>query len=86
MTDLAQEPTAPAARPAPAPAPAPETYAGRGDEVTVVAYPNGPIIVRGPARLVTADGTPIQRRRNTVALCRCGTSMIKPYCDGLING
>jgi CDGSH-type Zn-finger protein len=34
------------------------------------------------------SGEPAQRGRRTVALCRCGVSTIKPYCDGthkLIN-
>ncbi|OZB76819.1 MAG: hypothetical protein B7X41_21550 [Microbacterium sp. 14-71-5] len=32
--------------------------------------------------VVAGDGTPIPRRRRTVALCRCGLSAIKPFCDG----
>ncbi|PJJ72862.1 CDGSH-type Zn-finger protein [Diaminobutyricimonas aerilata] len=52
------------------------------DEVSIVAYPDGPLLVRGPAQLVDADGTPIHRERRTVALCRCGKSTIKPFCDG----
>ncbi|WP_440915764.1 CDGSH iron-sulfur domain-containing protein [Crystallibacter degradans] len=31
---------------------------------------------------MTPDGEPVPRRRKTVALCRCGASSIKPYCDG----
>lgn len=52
------------------------------DDVEIVAYPNGPFLVRGGATIIAPDGTPLERRRRTVALCRCGTSMIKPYCDG----
>lgn len=51
-------------------------------DVVVVACPDGPLLVRGPALLVRADGTPVERRRATVALCRCGASAIKPFCDG----
>lgn len=51
-------------------------------EVVVVACPDGPLLVRGPAVLVRADGTAVERRRATVALCRCGASAIKPFCDG----
>lgn len=49
---------------------------------SVVAYPNGPLLVRGDFEIVTPDGVAIPRDRETVALCRCGGSAIKPYCDG----
>lgn len=49
---------------------------------SVVAYPNGPLLVRGDFEIVTPDGELIPRDRETVALCRCGGSAIKPYCDG----
>lgn len=52
------------------------------DEASITPYPDGPIIVRGNVRLETADGVPIERNRRTVALCRCGLSTIKPFCDG----
>lgn len=48
----------------------------------IVACPDGPLLVRGDVELVTADGEPIERNRKVVALCRCGASTIKPYCDG----
>ena len=50
--------------------------------VTIVACPDGPLLVRGEALIVDAAGAPVPRRRATVALCRCGASAIKPYCDG----
>lgn len=49
---------------------------------TITACPNGPLLVRGDIALVDADGAPIPRRRRTIALCRCGLSSIKPFCDG----
>jgi CDGSH-type Zn-finger protein len=52
------------------------------ERVTVTPYPDGPILVRGDADLVTPEGEPIPRTRRTVALCRCGLSSIKPFCDG----
>lgn len=49
---------------------------------TISPYPDGPLLVRGEVELVSSDGTPIPMRRRTVALCRCGLSTIKPFCDG----
>ncbi|MFX0592694.1 CDGSH iron-sulfur domain-containing protein [Melissospora conviva] len=49
---------------------------------TITAHPDGPLLVRGDFELRTADGRHIDRRRGTVALCRCGKSAIKPFCDG----
>lgn len=50
--------------------------------VTITPYPDGPILVRGEVELADADGAPIDQRRRTIALCRCGLSNIKPFCDG----
>lgn len=52
------------------------------DEVTITPYPDGPLLVRGAVRLQAPDGTEIEPHRATVALCRCGVSSIKPFCDG----
>ncbi|WP_421741509.1 CDGSH iron-sulfur domain-containing protein [Cellulomonas sp.] len=49
---------------------------------SIVACPDGPILVRGDVTITDDTGQPIPRRRSTVALCRCGASAIKPYCDG----
>lgn len=46
--------------------------------VTVRIDPNGPLLVRGDITLNTPDGP---ARLSRVALCRCGHSKIKPYCD-----
>lgn len=54
----------------------------REEPVTITAYPDGPLLVRGPVDLRDDDGNPIEHRRRTVALCRCGLSTIKPFCDG----
>ncbi|WP_263118574.1 CDGSH iron-sulfur domain-containing protein [Cellulomonas sp. RIT-PI-Y] len=50
--------------------------------VVLVACPDGPILVRGEVEIRDADGAVVPRRRSTVALCRCGASAIKPFCDG----
>ena len=52
------------------------------DEVEIVAYPNGPFLVRGNISLTTPEGVELPRDRRTIALCRCGKSVIKPFCDG----
>ena len=48
--------------------------------VEVAAEPNGPLLVRGPIRVVGPDGTAEELSR--AAFCRCGQSKNKPFCDG----
>ena len=48
----------------------------------VTPYEDGPLIVRGRFVVTTQDGQLIDTGRRTVALCRCGRSAIKPFCDG----
>ena len=45
-------------------------------------YPDGPLLVRGDVDIVGPDGTVLPSRRRTIALCRCGMSALKPFCDG----
>jgi hypothetical protein len=65
-----------------------EATAGAAPEVTVTACPDGPLLMRGPATILGPDGEPVERRRATVALCRCGGTAIAPWCDGThkVNG
>lgn len=42
---------------------------------------NGPYIVSGEVEFVDSDGNVIERL-NKAALCRCGHSESKPFCDG----
>ena len=51
--------------------------------VTVTAKPNGPYLVVGSFTLVDPTGrtVPLVPGRPT-ALCRCGRSSMKPFCDG----
>ena len=51
-------------------------------EVTITTYEDGPLLVRGEVTFRTQDGTRIEPGRSTVALCRCGKSARKPFCDG----
>ena len=43
---------------------------------------DGPLLVRGDFELRDVDGSVINCRQRTVALCRCGRSAMKPFCDG----
>jgi CDGSH-type Zn-finger protein len=51
-------------------------------DARITPYPNGPYLVRGAFEVTDADGRVIEMRRKTVALCRCGASRTKPFCDG----
>jgi uncharacterized Fe-S cluster protein YjdI len=50
------------------------------DGVEVDPQPNGPLYVRGNVEIKGANGNVI-RRATRVALCRCGCSSNKPFCD-----
>jgi hypothetical protein len=52
------------------------------EQVTITPYRDGPLIVRGPFELRTMTGERIDPHRQTIALCRCGKSALKPFCDG----
>jgi CDGSH-type Zn-finger protein len=51
-------------------------------QTRITAYRDGPLIVRGPFRLEDQNGEPIETDRETIALCRCGKSRMRPFCDG----
>jgi CDGSH-type Zn-finger protein len=55
---------------------------GMNDRATITPYEDGPLLIRGDFTLQTPDGEIIEPGRGTVALCRCGKSAIKPFCDG----
>ena len=51
-------------------------------EVTITVRPNGPYKIAGPITLVDAEGRPFALTEGSaVALCRCGQSSTKPFCD-----
>lgn len=49
----------------------------------ITAMNNGPFLVKGPLMVTDAAGNEFQTERKTVALCRCGASTTKPFCDGM---
>lgn len=48
----------------------------------ITPYRDGPLLIRRPGRLLDADGRELPLRRETIALCRCGKSRLRPFCDG----
>jgi CDGSH-type Zn-finger protein/uncharacterized membrane protein YozB (DUF420 family) len=55
-----------------------QTTAGKA---TIKVATDGPYLVTGACRLLDADGVEVPARA-TFALCRCGNSSRKPFCDG----
>jgi CDGSH-type Zn-finger protein len=52
-------------------------------EVKIVTRENGPLLVTGPITLVDHEGNAFNLGdKQSVALCRCGASANKPFCDG----
>jgi CDGSH-type Zn-finger protein len=54
------------------------------DEPIIRLRENGPILIQMPVRVVDHLGNEftIQPGKPAVALCRCGQSATKPFCDG----
>lgn len=50
------------------------------EQPQVTLMTNGPLMVRGEVVITQPNGT-VVRRPSRVALCRCGASENKPYCD-----
>ena len=52
--------------------------------VKVTIRPKGPYLVEGEIELTDVNGSKIDTssRGPRVALCRCGASTTKPFCDG----
>jgi CDGSH-type Zn-finger protein len=48
---------------------------------TVECKPNGPYLVKGLTEIQTSSGKAL-KAQPVVALCRCGASANKPFCDG----
>lgn len=53
-------------------------------DVVIRVRPNGPLLVEGPIKLLDANGNeiPVPKDKPAIALCRCGASKNKPFCDG----
>jgi len=58
-----------------------EPLAVRGGPLTVALYANGPLGLKGNVEILSGTGRTIDRVK-IAALCRCGGSKNKPFCDG----
>jgi CDGSH-type Zn-finger protein/uncharacterized Fe-S cluster protein YjdI len=63
------------------PTEASEPLAQRDGPLRVTPAKDGPLLIEGNLELVTGTGRTVNRM-SKVALCRCGHSSKKPYCDG----
>ena len=51
-------------------------------DVTIKVRESGPYLVTGTVTLTDCDGRPYTISGANMALCRCGGSATKPFCDG----
>jgi CDGSH-type Zn-finger protein len=51
-------------------------------ETKITILKNGPLLVNGEVSITDSDGKPVQVPGTQFALCRCGASTRKPFCDG----
>ncbi len=49
---------------------------------TITPYPDGPYLIRGDFVVQDQEGNELALERRTIALCRCGKSRMRPFCDG----
>jgi CDGSH-type Zn-finger protein/uncharacterized Fe-S cluster protein YjdI len=56
----------------------------RGGKLEITPIPDGPLLVRGNLEVVTGTGHTLWKA-DRAALCRCGGSGKKPFCDGTHN-
>jgi CDGSH-type Zn-finger protein len=54
------------------------------DPLVIRCRENGPLVVVGPVKVVDHLGNEftLPSGKENVALCRCGRSASKPFCDG----
>jgi CDGSH iron-sulfur domain-containing protein 3 len=50
-------------------------------QVEIKVRDNGPYKVTGPVTVVDAEGNRFALPEGPIALCRCGRSQTKPFCD-----
>lgn len=57
------------------------------DNVNIRMRPNGPLLVEGSITLTDSEGNEfaVSSDKPAIALCRCGASENRPFCDGAHN-
>jgi uncharacterized Fe-S cluster protein YjdI len=65
----------------PPPSASPSSPLAAPSGVKVVVKPNGPYLIQGQVQVCDVAGTVIKEGQ-VFALCRCGNSASKPFCDG----
>lgn len=58
-----------------------DAQSGQGGNLSIESAPNGPLLVNGNVEIRNAQNAVIYHGSDT-ALCRCGASGNKPFCDG----
>ena len=56
-------------------------FSEEGGKLSIRRVPNGPLMVKGNFSIVAGSGR-LAWRGTKAALCRCGASKNKPFCDG----
>jgi len=54
---------------------------GESHAVEIKVRDNGPYKVTGPVTIIDAEGNRFAVPEGPIALCRCGRSQTKPFCD-----
>jgi len=60
----------------------PKTEPDTAEPVKVQILKNGPVLIRGNYVITDAFGNKIHTDNEVAAICRCGSSKKKPFCDG----
>lgn len=56
-------------------------------DVKIRMRPSGPFVIEGAVTLTDSEGNefPLNSDKPSIALCRCGASEKRPFCDGAHN-
>jgi len=57
-----------------------QTESESDSSVSIKVFEDGPMLVKGEVTLTMSDG--VEKHVTNPALCRCGESANKPFCDG----